>query len=250
MINDLEQIFEHELSTFRTEVDSGIQFFFAYWAINTIIGRDKKAHEKVNRSPLFWLTMVGGLHTSFFIVLGRIFDQKSKHNIDRLIASAQNNMNIFSKSLLGDRKRREGLSSYDTDNFIKTAYEPSVTDFRRIRKHIKKYRQIYESNYKAIRHKILAHKELSDAKAIHDLYTKTNVRELAKIFIFLNKVHETLWELLHNGRKPILRPMRFSAQCMLEKRCPEGWLRPIQEMIVNDTQDFFNLLTCKRKLPH
>jgi len=49
---------------------------------------------------------MGALRTASFIVLGRIFDQSSKHNIDRLLGMAQKHSEIFSKDSLGKRKRQ------------------------------------------------------------------------------------------------------------------------------------------------
>ena len=92
-----EKIFQRELEIFRTEAQSGIQFFYTYLASNSIIGDDQKALKTVNETPLFWRTNIGALQTAFFMVLGRIFDQKSKHNIDTLLRIAHNHISIFSK---------------------------------------------------------------------------------------------------------------------------------------------------------
>ncbi len=64
-------------------------FFYSYLAINVVIGDNKKALDAINETPLFWATNLEALQTVFFIVLVRIFDQKSNHNIDRLIGIAQ-----------------------------------------------------------------------------------------------------------------------------------------------------------------
>ena len=82
-MSDAEEIFTHELEIFRTEAQAGAQFLYSYLVFKTIVGENRKVLSLVNQTPLFWNTTLGALQTSFFIVLGRIFDQTSEHNIDR-----------------------------------------------------------------------------------------------------------------------------------------------------------------------
>ena len=82
---DPEKIFERELEIFRTEAQVGMQFLYAYLTFNSIISKNRKALKAVNQTPLLWKTNLGSLQSSVFIVLGRIFDQGSPHNIDVLL---------------------------------------------------------------------------------------------------------------------------------------------------------------------
>jgi hypothetical protein len=240
---DQDKQFEHELEVFRTEAQSGTQFFYAFLAINDIIVENKKIRHVVNSAPLFWKTNIGALQTAFFITLGRIFDQRSKHNIDSLLRFAQDNKTIFSKDALAKRKRKDSQNADDwLEDFLKESYEPVTDDFRRLRKYVKKYRKIYEANYRDIRRKIYAHKELSDEVQIKQLYQKTKIRELERLFVFLNKLWEALWQLFHNGRKPVLQPMRHSINRIKQLRKPELDSSTVQEQIVKEAQDFFDLL--------
>ena len=100
-----EENFANELEVFRTEAESGIQYFYSYLAVHAVAGEHKEVHRLLNRAPLFWNIALGALQTSTFIALGRVFDQKSKHNVDRLLKIAQSNMAIFSKEALAGRKR-------------------------------------------------------------------------------------------------------------------------------------------------
>lgn len=250
-MKDYIKEFEDELEIFRKETQSGTQFFYSYLAINAVIGDDKQALDAVNETPLFWATNIGALQTAFFIVLGRIFDQKSAHNIDKLLNIAQKNPEIFSKASLGKRKRQG--NSFEPEwlpEYLNRAYEPTFKDFRRLRKHVRNYRKIYERNYRDIRRKIYAHKELSDRFDIKELYRKTRLGELEKIFVFLNKLYESLWELFLNGRKPVLRPMRYSVIQIKNKRRSDWQSRGVHEKIVGETQDFFRNFTLKAKQLH
>ncbi|MEW6108163.1 MAG: hypothetical protein AB1632_03190 [Nitrospirota bacterium] len=241
-----EDKFNHELEVFRTEIDSAIQFFYAYVTMNAALAGNKDALDMVNRTPLFWKTVSGALQTSFFIALGRIFDQhqKSQHNIDKLIRIAQDNAIIFSKEELEVRARgRSANSSEWIDDFMKRAYVPRADDFRRLRRYVSKYRKIYEKVYRDIRHKLYAHKELSNPDDVKGLFAKTNIREIQKLLIFLNKLHFALWLLFHNGNKPVLRQMKYSVNRMRRREIPKWESTHIQEHMVNETEKFFKLLS-------
>ena len=239
-----EDKFRHELEVFRTEVEFSIQFFYTDLTINAVLGDNKEALKIVNLTPLFWRTNVGSLQTSFFIVLGRIFDQKLNHNVDKLLQTAQNNSIIFSAEALERRKREENANANEwIDDYMKDVYVPSAGDFRRLRKYVNKYRTIYKDKYRDIRRKVYAHKELSKREDVQKLYSKTNIREMQKLIIFLNRLYVALWELFHNGHKPTLRPMKYSVKSMRMAKVPEWQIKHVQERVVNETQKIFEILT-------
>ncbi len=241
---DPEKRFVSELEIFRTEVEAGVQYLYAYLTFNLIISDKKKTLNAVNRTPLFWNTVMGALQTSFFIVLGRIFDQQSPHNIDRLLRYAQDNIKIFSKKALANRKRKDSDNADEwLNNYLKTVYEPTVKDFRKLRKKVEVYRKIYTSNYRDIRHKIYAHKEMSDSEEIQKLFSKTDSRELQKIFVFIQAFYEALWQLFYNGRKPVLRRMRYSINRMRKYRKPKWQSQTVQERMMVEVQDVLKYLT-------
>jgi len=241
-MTEIEQKFIHDLEVFRTEVQSGTQFFYVYLTINSVLSENKESLRAVNETPLFWGTNIGALHISFFITLGRIFDRSSKHNISNLVDLGKKHKDIFSKQALADRKR---LLSPNADEwlpqYLKDAYEPTAKDFLRLERHIEKYRNIYDQSYRKIRNKIYAHKELSQKHQVDKLFKKTNIRELEKLFVFLNKLYEALWELLYNGTKPVLRPMPYSLKSIKNKRLPDGQSKTIHQKVVEETLDFFHL---------
>ena len=239
-----DQQFIRELEVFRTEAQAGAQFLYAYLSFNSIVSEKRKTYNEVNKTPLFWNTTMGSLQTSFFMVLGRIFDQDSKHNIDKLVKTAQDNKEIFSKGALAKRKTEQSDNADEwIDDYLKSVYEPTAKDFRELRKKVKEFRKIYESNYRDIRHKIYAHKEVSDAEEMQKLFSKTNIRDLQKVFVFVNALYESLWQLLHNGHKPVLRSMRYSVRNMMRDRKPEWQSQTVQERMVGEVSDFLKSLT-------
>jgi hypothetical protein len=243
-MKDKENIFTRKLEVFRTEIESAIQFFYADRAMNGVLAKDKYTLEIVNRTPLFWVTTAGALHTAFFITLGRIFDQVSNHNIDKILRTAQEHTIIFSKEALERRKRAGNANAAEWINeYMKSVYVPSAVDFRRLRKYVAKYRKIYETVYRDIRNKVIAHKQLSNVDDIHALYAKTNIAEMQKLLIFLNKLYHALWQLYHNGNKPVLRQMKYSAKRMIRAELPKWQSHHVQERIVADTVNFLKLLS-------
>ncbi len=243
-MKEREDIFSYELEVFRTEAESAIQFFYAYLSINASLADNEKALQIVNEAPLFWRTNAGALQTSFFIVLGRVFDQKSNHNIDRLLRVAQDNADIFSKEALELRKRKGSKNADEwIDDYMKDVYVPTISDFRRLRKYVSKYRKIYVNGYRDIRRKVYAHKELSKPDDVQKLFAKTNVPEMQKLLIFLKRLYECVWELFHNGRKPVLRPMKYSVKAMRKAEIPKWQSSHVQEHMVQEIENFFRTIS-------
>ena len=234
-----DTLFDAELEVFRKEAEAAIQFLYGYLAVHAVAADHTSVHKLLNQAPLFWNTSLGALQTAAFMALGRIFDQKSPHNLDVLIRMAQKHPDIFSKTGLGRRKQGTNPTPPEwLDDYLRNAYEPTSQDFRRLRTHIHKWRKIYESNYRDIRHKLFAHKELSEQAETDAVFQKANVKELQRMSVFLGSLHDAFWQLFFNGRKPILRPRRYSIDRMRDKPLPKFWIKTVQEQIVNEVQQF------------
>jgi AbiU2 len=128
-------------------------------------------------------------------------------------------------------------------------YEPTPKDFRRIRAHIRKRRKIYENNYRDLRNKFFAHKDVSERAEIDALFGKGTVRELQQLFAFLGSLHEALWQLLFNGLKPILRPLRYSVRRMMNLPSPTMGPKAVQEHITHETERFLMSVSSVARRP-
>lgn len=173
--------------------------------MHNVAASSDPVYRLLDKFALFWNTNLGALQTGAFIALGRVFDQQSPHNLDRLLKMARENPQIFSKEALG--RRKQGANSNPPewlDDYLRSVYEPTPEDFRKLRDSVKKWRKIYESNYRDIRHKVFAHKEVSDHAEIHALFAKTEIEELQSLFAFLGSLYQALWQLFFNGLKPDL----------------------------------------------
>jgi len=237
--------FEQELELLRTEAEAASQYFYAYLTIHAVTGEHDAVHRLLNRSALFWNTALAALQTATFITLGRIFDQSSPHNVDRVLRIAQKHPDIFSRPALGVRKQGNAKSPPEwLPEYLVEAYVPKATDFRRLRSHVHKRRKIYDGKYRDLRHKVFAHKEITDPAAVSALYAKTNIRELQRLLVFLSSLHEALWQLFFNGRKPILQPRRYSVRRMRDLPSPAERGRGIQERITHEAEMFLMTAEC------
>ncbi|PYT48483.1 MAG: hypothetical protein DMG44_14420 [Acidobacteria bacterium] len=233
-----DERFESELDVFRTEAAQGTQFFYAYVAVRAAATAHEPVLKLLNQSALFWNTNLAALQTSAFIVLGRIFDQTSPHNLDRVLRIARDNPRIFSRVSLG--RRRQGNKSEPPPwlaEFLRAAYEPTPKDFRRIRAHVRKWRRVYEKNYRDLRHKVFAH-NVVDRDETAALFGRTNIRELQRMFVFLNSLHEALWQSFVNGARLVLRPLRYSVKRMRALPSPGTGRWATQERITHEVTEF------------
>jgi len=237
----MDEVVERELEIFRTEAESAAQFFYAYFFIHHAAGVNKSVHRLLNTAPLFWNTILGGLQTGSFVVLGRIFDQNSAHNVEKLLKLALDNRQIFTKSALA--RRRQGASGAPPEwleSYLRHVYVPKVADFYRLRKYLSKWRKVYREKYQPIRHKVFAHKDVHDATDASILFARTNVRELERMLAFLLSLHEALWQLFHNGRKPALRSGRYSVKRMHERALSNVKPRSVTERLTHEALKFLH----------
>jgi hypothetical protein len=165
--------FEHELEIFRTEEETAQQCFFCYLSIRDLAGRDADVIRIMNVTPLFWVTAHHTMLLATFVILGRIFDQKSQHNIDTLISATSRNIEIFSMKALAARKEAAGLSKPDAAAYVVDKHALNADDVRTLRRQIAHWRRVYETRYRVIRHKVFAHKGLSNISEVNALLAKT-----------------------------------------------------------------------------
>lgn len=235
--------FESELEIFRQEAESAVQFFYAWRTVNEVAAKNKAVVITLNKAPLFWNTTLAALQTATFIALGRVFDQEQDtHNIDRVLRIAQQNLEIFSLNALAERKRRASPNAHEwLDEYLQNAYLPTADDFRRLRKHVAKRRKIYTECFRPLRHKVFAHKQMFNQDEAHVLFANAKIKDLQQLLVFLRRLHETLWQLLFNGIKPVLRPARYSISQMISQPRQHG--RSLQERLTHETEAFLKIIS-------
>jgi len=244
-MTDPEAEFIRELEAFGAEAQAATRFSYAWRTVRAVISDDENVLDILNETSSFWRTVLRALLTASLVTLGRIFDQdkKSKHNIDRLLRTAQADLGVFSKEAL---TRRKCQRSPDADewlvDYLQRAYVPTAKDFRRLRRYVAHRRQIDENKYRPLRNGVFAHKGVSEQAEIDALFARTKKRELQQLIVFLNRRHGALEDLLYNGRKPSLRPARYAVHRMREHPSSLHNHHTVQEEIVHETERFLRSL--------
>ncbi|WP_341922365.1 hypothetical protein [Polaromonas sp. YR568] len=238
-VRDSKEVeFQRELEVFRVETETAIQYFYARQAFHLVAAADSRVVAALNLAPRFWNTSTSALQLSAMITLGRIFDPDPKnHSVSRLLSLAQKNLHIFSKAAISARKRAESVNADEfLEEYLKTVYEPEPRDIQRLKDLVAVRRKTYESNYRGVRHQVFAHRSVADRGEIDALFAKTNIGELQKLLTFLARLHEVLWQLLYNGRRPVFRPERYSTKHILSRPSPTHKQPNTQERIAREAQ--------------
>src|SRR5258708_11111127 len=71
-------------------------------------------------------------------------------------------------------------------------------------------------------------------------FANASIPRLGRLLVFLDQLQDALWHLFENGRKPVLRPARYSGRRILKSPLPKGLHRnqAAQEWITRETQKF------------
>lgn len=207
---DPETEFERELQIFGDDLVVAIQCFYVWLTVHAAARKNRNVYDLLNRDAGFWNLAVGSIQANSLIALGRIFDtHRQSHNVKRLLKLAELNIAIFSKVALRKRKNKQSANAHEwIDNYMRNVHVPTASDFKRLWSFVDARRKVYGSCYKQLRDRVYAHKERTD---ITGFVAKTNTRELGRLLSDLQKLHNVLWDLLQNGRKPRLSPLRHSA---------------------------------------
>jgi AbiU2 len=163
--------------------------------------------------------------------------QLSRHNLDALLRLAMKHRDIFTRTALKERRIREGMDPAFAAEYASDKYEPTASDFRDLRKQVDQRRKIYVARFRNARDKIFAHKELSDRDAMNEVLAKATIDDLKAMFGFLHALHDALWELLHNGRRPELRLPDFE---LPPTPAEPGRNRTPGERVAREAAEFFD----------
>jgi hypothetical protein len=187
------------------------------------------------------------MQSAAIMAIGRVFDQSSSHNIDRVIKLAQSEPLMFSHEAL--RQRKQGDAGAPPDwlaDYMLNVYVPGPADFLRLRAHVKKHRRIYESKYRDLRHKVYAHTVATEQSEIAKLVSGTSVREIEQLLLFLIRTYEALWHLFMNGRKPTLRPVPRSVKPSGRLTLPRRSLGGVHRRMTRDTEDVLTRIAAQQ----
>jgi hypothetical protein len=236
--------FEKLLDNFRREVDVLASYVYSENAVQHAASLSPKLLSRLNVTAQFWLIHDAACQTAAFMTLGRIFDAKSKHNVERLIDSFYESLAMFQKPALESRKMEGQTKRPDwIDDYLRDAHYPTKADVTRLRKLVRKYAALYQSTFDPARDKYFAHRAFLETHQNNALFSATTYRHLWRLTTFLVALHEVLREQLLNGRKPVIRPMRYSIR-ELYKNCGSSGTR---ECMVRDVRTLMrNIMAAER----
>lgn len=208
-----------QLNNFDHESSVAARYMYAEMAIQHAASKSKKLLNRLNNTPTFWITCGASFQSSAYITIARIFDKGSKYNIDKLLDSMEQNLHLFQRNALANRKRDGKTEDPDwLENYLKSAHFPKSNDVVRLRKMVKKYRDIYNRTIMLVRHNYLAHRGIVDQVEVQKLYASGKIRELWRLTTFLLQLNNLLWEQYHNGRKPVFRSLRHSVKSIYDAK--------------------------------
>jgi predicted translin family RNA/ssDNA-binding protein len=75
------------------------------------------------------------------------------------------------------------------------------------------------------------------------MFQKTRIRDFEKLIVFLNRLHDAIWNMYYNGRRPTLRPMAYSVRSLVSKKLEDLRQNRTQEHIVAETRKCMALIT-------
>lgn len=230
-----------QLENFRHEAYVASQYLYSAMAVQHAASKSRKLLNRLNMTPLFWLTHQAGMQVAAYVTIGRVFDTTSKYNINALLDSFEANLHEFSRDALSDRKR-EGLSKEPEwlAKYVENAHYPDKRDLFRLRAKVAEYREIYERAVKPPRHKYIAHREKREHSEVEALFAAGKVRELWRLVTFLYAMYNALWDQYHNGRKSVLRPIRYSVRAIYDSK-PQGRTGP-HEVTISDTRKLMQFI--------
>ncbi len=222
---------------------SGIQLLYLDLAFNDSLRKNKDFLAAVNQTPVLWNSTRHGWQCGYMIALGRAYDHTTQHNLGAVIEYFSNNLDIFSKRALADRKRA-GSSNADEwlQDYLRDVYVPTEDDVKRIRTRANVYQGLYNKKYRPLRSKVFAHRVLANHDDVVKLYSVTKIVELQKLFVYLLKLYEMFWQLYMNGRRPVLSPIKYSLRSFM--RNAEKWptTSRVHEAVVAETKELLGLL--------
>lgn len=242
--------FLNQLENFKHEADVAAQYLYSDMAVQHAVSKSKKLLGRLNMTPTFWHTHMAGMQVAAYVALGRVFDTKSRYNINALLDSFESGLSDFSREALAARKR-DGCST-DPEwlpEYLEKSHYPTKRDVERLRLKVAEYREVYDRAVKPARHKYIAHREKKEHVEVQALFAGGKVRELWRLVTALYSMHEALWQQHQNGRKAVMRPIRYSVKSIYDSG-DEGRSGP-HERIVSETRklmEFIENATANRSI--
>ncbi len=209
----------------------------AYWTwrhLNSIATEDKTAYSALNRNARTWNIVMHSLQETFLLTLGRLFDTDGDaFSVHSALKSCIRQIDDFKKPALEERKRRTSKGPFHwVAGYVAAAYEVSEADLHQLKPAIAEGRKLYDTVYRCIRNKVIAHTDQATIDAAHELYERTSLREIERLLLLPHQVHGVLSQLLWNGRLTSLDDHRDSVETLTRQD-----VNSLYEALKNDVDE-------------
>jgi hypothetical protein len=185
--------FATALEHLRQDAWDGIQLLYLDLAFNEVLRRNKDYLAVVNRTPVLWNATRHGWQCGYMIALGRAYDHTTQHNLGSVLDAFANNLDMFSKAALADRKRASSSNADEwLPDYLRSVHVPTAADVARLRAREKSYQRLYNEKYRPLRSKVFAHRVHGRSEEVVKLYSVIKIAELQKLFLYLLKLYDAL----------------------------------------------------------
>lgn len=233
--------FTVQLESFENEAKNAACYVYGDMAVQHAASKSRQLLNRLNRTPTFWLVSAAAFQTAAYISFGRIFDRESRYNVEALLDAAEREIALFQRNALAERKRDGKLTDPPwLNDYLNKAFYPTLKDFQRLRLKVAQHRAVYERIIRPARNKYIAHRERHGHIEVQQLFSGGKLRELWRLTTFLLQLNEALWGLLHNGRKPRLRPIRYSIRSIYDSKASRS---SAHEYIVQDVKKLMQVIS-------
>ncbi len=195
------------------EVRNATEAFFIWKSVQNYAAGDEAALRAMNKNANVWNAFTHSLQTNYIITLGRIFDDDNRsYSVDKLLAEASRNPELFSIEALKRRKVEAcgGVEEEWLQNYLRDAWFPTADDLEQLRAAVRPAVQNWRDIYNPIRNKMFAHRDIKVDS--HGLIGKTRVADFEKILNILGDLLNAIFQIYINGRKPLLNGERYEIE--------------------------------------
>lgn len=202
----MKKITESEFCEHHRVIESEIRCitsaFYTWLEFDNFARESKENLYALNKNAGFWNLQKLSLQTTFFIILGRVFDKNGENlTLHKFIKLHTQHPEFFTKESLRARKEISGLNNSDIlETYLKNITEPTKEELRGLKKSLSCYSSQLET-YRVIRN-LYGHNIPIDKAEKDNLFAAAQIDEIEEFLYCINDLQNGLWQLFYNGRVP------------------------------------------------
>lgn len=238
-----EEEFRQRLDAIGRDARACIVHTFFGLAFNWVVARDRNLRERINDHGHFWTGVLSAQQAAAFIALGRLYDtDRRARNAVQLLNYARNHRGIFSRDALAVRKVAQGLSEADANVYVADAYELQPGGLDTIVNELGIQKGVYDHAALDIRNQVFAHATALTPEQREELFAHLPIREFGHLALIPYLVHEWLWQLFYNGRRPVIEPVPSHIDDVMAATPPANTSTWLHLHVAADTAAFLRAL--------